>query len=123
MLGPLFAGMSLQLLLAGLAFGNFFRYLSSRNYATDPRAHRALLWVVMIQLGLITGLHAAQCFYHGVSQKRTIDGLYSVAVIDAAAPVMDGVVGALVQGFLMVRASRVGTRLWTVHGQSQKERG
>jgi len=106
-LGPLFAGMTLQLLLAGVALGNFGAYLSTPNYRSDPRAHRVLLWAVVAQLVGVSALHAADVCWHGVDQDRTANGLYSIGVMDAVSPSLDGVVGALVQGFLLVRASQV----------------
>jgi len=106
-LGPFYAGMVTQLLLSGLAFANFARYLATPNYGSDPGPHRALAWAVMTALAAVTALHACQSFWHGVYQERHIDDLFAINVADSVAPAIEGIVGALVEGFLLVRASQV----------------
>ena len=114
--------MALSFLLAGLAFGNFFRYLATLNYQTDPRAHKCLLWVVMAHLAIATGLNAFLTFVHGVSQERTYGRVFTLSVLDAAGPGVRGVGAALVQGFLLVRAGQVSVEwMWRVWCDSKAD--
>ena len=106
-LSPLFAGLVLQFFFAGLAFGNFGRYLSTPTYASDSRAHRILVWAVMTSLALVTGLCVASCMLHALGQDRSIDAIFAMTVPDGVGPTMAGVVAALVQGLLLVRAAKV----------------
>lgn len=106
-LGPYFVGLMLQLFLAGIAFGNFGRYLCTPTCASDSRAHRILLWTVMAQLALVTSLNMGLCMFHGLSQERSVQAVFAHAVPDGLGPAMAGVVAALVQGFLLRRAAKV----------------
>lgn len=106
-LSPLFAGLVLQFFFAGLAFGNFGRYLSTPTYASDSRAHQILVWAVMTSLALVTGLCVASCMLHALGQDRSIHAIFAMTVPDGVGPTMAGVVAALVQGLLLVRAAKV----------------
>ena len=105
--GPASIGITLKLLLTGLAFGNFGQYLTSPLYARDPRAHKALLWGVIALLTAFVVLDVKACVRSGVSQDWTEAGMLGGSGEQAVGPVLGGVVAGVVQGFLLVRAGRV----------------
>jgi len=106
-LGPVTIGIGLKVLLAGLALGNFSQYLGSANYASDRRAHKIILWFVMVELLLFTALDSYLCVQFGVRQDRTIPGVLYTSVGHAIGPVLVVFQSASMQTVLLIRASQV----------------
>ncbi|ORY79267.1 hypothetical protein BCR35DRAFT_332057 [Leucosporidium creatinivorum] len=111
-LGPPFMGWATQILFAGIAFNMCFNYVSSSQFSADSRRLKLLL------LGVMTCLVAQCCltyiamYHYGTWQLRDSVTLYGQTAADCWTTFPSGIVGAMVQSYLLKRASALFRRRW-----------
>lgn len=112
-LGPPFVGFIVHLVLYGVYISSFADYVASRTYRRESRADKVLIWVVTVLCSGLTVVVGWQTMLHGLSQDRSVASVYLTSLVDCPHSLLSGLLGALVQTFLALRASRLfGRRKW-----------
>ncbi|KDE07490.1 hypothetical protein MVLG_02165 [Microbotryum lychnidis-dioicae p1A1 Lamole] len=103
-LGPVFVGWMVQLIFYGFGLSLLVRYVTGAQYKADSRRIKLWLWAVVFAATGQAAITFGSIFHYGTSQRRDVDTLYAQTLADCFATVPAGIVGALVQSFLGLRA-------------------
>ena len=115
-LGPCYMGFMVHFVLYGILVNQFQAYVLSRNHRHDTKFNRVYIWLVVVLDTAHVGVNVYEAYFHGISQDRTANAVFMTTIPDALPPVMVGTIGALVQGYLSVRASRLFARRRVLRG-------
>ncbi|SCZ99472.1 BZ3500_MvSof-1268-A1-R1_Chr3-1g06027 [Microbotryum saponariae] len=97
-------GWMVQLIFYGFGLSLFVRYVTGPQYKADSRRIKLWLWAVVFAATGQAAITFDSIFHYGTSQRRDVDTLYAQTLADCFATVPTGIVGALVQSFLGLRA-------------------
>ncbi|KAM0792163.1 hypothetical protein ACM66B_004860 [Microbotryomycetes sp. NB124-2] len=104
-LGTVIVGWQVQLILWGVGIAKLHQYVNTRAFHADPRWLKALLWTAALACTVQAGISFYSIWHYSTWQQRDEDTLYSQTIPDCFATAPVGVVGVLVQGYLIYRAS------------------
>ncbi|ORY75622.1 hypothetical protein BCR35DRAFT_306110 [Leucosporidium creatinivorum] len=102
---PLTAGWSAQIFIFGILTCLFYQYSQSSLYARDTKVTKAVFFSVFILNLLDTAVSINQTFYSSTWQKRDLNFFLAGTFIGNFQPMLTGLIGAIVQAFLVSRAA------------------
>ncbi|GAA5820139.1 hypothetical protein JCM11251_005499 [Rhodosporidiobolus azoricus] len=103
-MGPSQVGYQVQLMVFAVFLTLFCGYWSSGELRSHQRVGRIALWVSLFLNAAYTGVCFQQAYRAAVSQDRTFANLSNSDQTWNALPVLGGLIGALTEVFLAVRA-------------------
>ncbi|GAA6016463.1 hypothetical protein JCM10207_003872 [Rhodosporidiobolus poonsookiae] len=102
---PITLGCQVALVLYGIYLVLHGRYVASRMYEKALRPVKAMLWVVFVLLTGYIGLAVAEIVTWTITTDRSLGRLYSGYTFESFPGFIGGLIGNIVQSFLMLRAS------------------
>lgn len=102
---PTFIGSDLQLFLSGLCTCVFYRYLPKLR--RDPPLVRCWVLAVFALNIAITVCNVLISVRWGTTQDRTTEALWGLSKLDCVQPVLEAMVGFLVQAWFVKRSASV----------------
>lgn len=103
----------MQLMLYGILLSAVYSFCTSTAFPRTTTFSRAIIATVVVLTSLHTALNVNDILHFGTLQARDEGSLLTGTLVEACEPFVVGLIGALVEAILVLRAAKVrGSALW-----------